>query len=179
MTRSKEGNDADDVVTELVPEVGLVTGMAVVHCCAVNHEPHASLGQDPGHEFASKTAEAVLVGNDNLADSARVDGVQKGDKAGPEIEAAANVGEELVFGIVAAKEGTLAFKVSALVCAADAGIADTSLGTRFRFRVLGDTEDALDIAEVIETLARATDAEDANLAIVGPGSKCSARDSMS
>ena len=57
-TRSKECNDGDNVVAELVVVVGLgvLGAVAVFQRVAVNHEPCASLVQEPLHEVDAKTA---------------------------------------------------------------------------------------------------------------------------
>lgn len=160
MARSKEGNDANDVVAEFVVVVGLAIVISAVfaHIFVVNHEFRASLVQEPLHEVDAKATEAVLVGNDNLADSSRVDGVQKLDKVGAlEVKPAPNVGEVFVLGIVLAEEGTLPIEVGTLMGAADAGVANATLRGRF-VALCVDTKDVLNVGELVEALPIATGA---------------------
>jgi hypothetical protein len=151
----------------------------VLHCVAVNHEFCVSLVQEPLHEVGAEATEPVLVGNNNLCDSACVDGVQKGDKVGPlKIEPAPNIAVELVFGIGLFEEGTLPFEVSALVLRTDAGVAD-ALSLRFRFLAASvDAKDVFDVSALVEPLASAAGAERFDFATLRPLAQGGTRNSI-
>jgi hypothetical protein len=136
MTRHKDGDDGEQVVSELV-------GRRNIRVVAENHEAAAALFKEPVDELAGEAAEAVAaVGNHNFSDQAGVDAVQKGDKAGPvPVEAGADVADELVAGVGGAEVGELPLEVGALVLGADAGVAD-ALSRR---GLLGSGEKKLEI----------------------------------
>jgi len=100
MARHKGRRDGDEVLGELGRAVGVVENVVRV---LVHHEPRASLAEQVLHELNAEAAEAVPVGDHNLLDQAAVDAVQNGEKAlALEVEAAADVGDELVPGVLAA-----------------------------------------------------------------------------
>jgi len=91
MPRHKDRRDGEEVVGELT---GVVSGSV---CRTVNHEFSPSALKDGLHEVDSEAAQSVSVHDHNLLDQVAEHGVQKGNKALPlEVDAAANVGDELV-----------------------------------------------------------------------------------
>jgi hypothetical protein len=128
------------------------------------------------HELAAKATESIFVGNHNLCDQPCVDGVQKGDKVRPlEVEPAPDVLKLLVVRVMVTEEGNLAVKVATLVGTTDTGIADPSSGSG-RFSVGRDTEEGLDIGELVKALAVAVCTKSTDLASFGPCPQSGTRD---
>ena len=146
----------------------VIGGFVLCHVVAVNHEPRASLVQDPLHEFAAKATESIFVGNHNLCDQSCVDGVQKGDKMHPfEIEPASDILDVFVVRVVATKECGLAIEITMLMGTTDASVTDSSSGSD-RFSVRCDPEEGLDVRELVKTLAVTVGTESVDLASFGP-----------
>lgn len=109
MARHKVRDDGEEVVSEFVVAACEVS-------VAVNHEAAVGALEEPLDEFEREAAEAVAVGNHNLLDHACADSFQKGRKTGPaEVEARADVGDEVVVWVGGAEVGDLAIEVGLLV----------------------------------------------------------------
>lgn len=126
MTRHKDGCNGEEVLGKFCGSSGTTGG--IVHRAVVNHdESGASLREDEFHELKREATQSVAVGNHNLRDHTAVDAFQKGTQAfAVEIDAAANVADELIGGIEGAEGFDLAVEIAGgfLLGAADAGVDD-------------------------------------------------------
>jgi hypothetical protein len=119
-----------------------------------NHEFCIVALEQTLQELHADASEALSVGNHNFLDSACTDGVQKGEKPGTlPVEAAPDVGDELVSKSGCGEISTLPLETGAPMMGADAGVAEETLRFRFRGIGAGDTEETLDIGPMIEAFA--------------------------
>ena len=133
-TGHKDVNDGQQVVCQLASAAAVAgdggTNGVVIATEGVNHDACTHGVKDVGHEVEGNTAQPVAVGNHNFCDISTQDGVHHGRKAraGAEVDAAGDVGDELVVWEGGTEVGNLACEVAAggLVLRGDAGVDDAA-----------------------------------------------------
>ena len=141
MSRHKDRGDGEEVVGKFG-----VVGVCVV-LRTVNHEFRACLIKEEFHELGSEATESVLVHDHNLFDQAFEDSFQYGHKSPAfEVDAATDVGNELVFWVESLELLFLVFEAALLMSRGDPGVSD-SLSFLFRFGL--GPEDFAKVGDVV------------------------------
>lgn len=172
----ENGDDGEEVVSELT----LVAGAAVV-TLVLNHDLTPGTLENVLDELKGEAAEPVPVGYHNLLDISTHRPVQNGEEAWAlPVDARGDVADDLVLWVRFLEGGDLSLEVVPLRRAGDPRVADPglvaaragdSLPRSFGPRMVS-AEEALNVGLLVEALAVAAEADDGNLARVGPAAEC-------
>jgi len=141
-----------------------------------HHQFRVGLSEEPLDHLDAKSTQSVLVDDDNLADISREDAFQKGLKAPAlEVEPRANVLDDFFTRTLLLELIDLSLQILLLLGGGDTCVADLDF-LLFLVVVFGNTEQAAEVVDTIETLGGTRQANGGDSLFLFPAYEGLARD---